>query len=148
MRALSPLVLIILASVRPTPGLALDDAFSGHGREGGSWRGHAAAPAADPGEVFGFDFTPDDCAEAARANQMLGGALGGVVGGLIGSGIGGGSGKTAATIGGAVLGALGGAALGGKVSEGDPRCLPEGYEEPLGAARLLEPTERISAGLR
>lgn len=104
----------------------------------------------DPGEVFGFDLTPDDCDEAPRANQALGGLIGGIVGGLIGSGVGKGSGKTAATIGGAVAGAFGGAMLGGKVAEGDPRCLPDGYHGPAGPVRRFEPTQAgwLSAGLR
>jgi hypothetical protein len=73
----------------------------------------------------GFIPTPSDCTGATRTHQALGGLIGGVVGGLIGSGIGKGGGKTAATIGGTVLGALGGAALGGKVAEGSPQCLPD-----------------------
>lgn len=98
------------------------------------WQGYAApakpGPASayaahDPGEMFGFDFTPDDCPETQRANQALGGVLGGVVGGLIGSGIGKGSGKTVATISGALLGAFGGAMLGNKVAEAGETCLPE-----------------------
>ena len=84
-----------------------------------------AGRAGDPGEIFGLDLTPDDCAETHLANQALGGLLGGVVGGLIGSGIGKGGGNTAATIGGAVLGALGGATLGTRVAEAGEACLPE-----------------------
>lgn len=101
----------------------------------------AYASAHDPGEIMGFDFTPNTCAEMARANQALGGLLGGAVGGLLGSGIGKGSGKTVATISGAMLGVFGGAMLGGKVAEGSPTCLPE-VEDPRyghGPTSLFDP---------
>lgn len=116
---------LLTTSLLPTgPAQALET-WPEPGWQGDPAPGPTSAYAAhDPGEMFGFDFTPDDCPETQRANQALGGVLGGVVGGLIGSGIGKGSGKTVATISGALLGAFGGAMLGNKVAEAGETCLP------------------------
>lgn len=117
---------LLISGAMLAAALASPAAAAGSGTAGPLFVGAGEVPAAgDPGEIFGFDLTPDDCAETHLANQAMGGLLGGVVGGLIGSGIGKGGGNTAATIGGAVLGALGGATLGTRVAEAGEACLPE-----------------------
>ncbi len=130
-------VALLGASLFPHgPALALDAHAAGEWPSPEhEWSGPGAPlpydqPAARPGEIFGFDLTPEDCAGMQRRNQAAGGLLGGLVGGLIGSGIGKGSGKTAATIGGALLGAFGGAVLGNKVAEAGEACLPEPEFDP------------------